>query len=41
MTYDEFLQTKIDIAEETGFEIDPAEVNPALHHTPLWLVGSG
>lgn len=30
MTYDEFLAAKIDIAEETGFEIDPAEVNPAL-----------
>ena len=24
MTYQEFLQSKIDIAEETGFEIDPA-----------------
>lgn len=30
MTYQEFLQGKIDIAVETGFEIDPAEVNPAL-----------
>ena len=30
MTYEEFLQGKIDIAEETGFDVDPAEVNPAL-----------
>ena len=30
MTYQDFLQSKIDIAEETGFEIDHAEVNPAL-----------
>lgn len=30
VTYQEFLQGKIDIAVETGFEIDPAEVNPAL-----------
>ena len=30
MTYLEFLQSKIDIAEETGFDMDPAEVNPAL-----------
>lgn len=30
MTYQEFLQSKIDIAEETGFGVDPAEVNPAL-----------
>ena len=30
MNYLEFLQSKIDIAEETGFEIDPGEVNPAL-----------
>ena len=30
MTYNDFLQSKIDIAEETGFELDPAEVNPRL-----------
>ena len=30
MTYREFLESKIDIARDTGFEVDPAEVNPAL-----------
>lgn len=30
MTYEEFLQGKIDIAEETGFEIDQKEDNPSL-----------
>ena len=30
MTYQDFLQSKIDIAEDTGFEIDQSEVNPAL-----------
>ena len=30
MNYMEFLQSKIDIAEDTGFDVDPAEVNPAL-----------
>ena len=30
MNYQEFLQSKIDIAEETGFEVEPEAVNPAL-----------
>lgn len=30
MNYNEFLRTKIDIAPETGFEVDPGEINPAL-----------
>ena len=30
MTYEEFLKTKIDIAKDTGFEIDREEINPAL-----------
>ena len=30
MNYMEFLQSKIDIAEDTGFDVDFAEVNPAL-----------
>lgn len=30
VSYDEFLASKIDIAQETGFEIDVAEINPAL-----------
>ena len=30
MTYDEFLQGKIDIAEETGFDVDAVEISPYL-----------
>ena len=30
MTYQEFLLSKIDIAKETGFDIDLSEVNPIL-----------
>ena len=29
MTYEEFLQGKVDIAEETGIEVEPEAVNPA------------
>ena len=28
--YNDFLRAKIDIAPETGFEVDPGEINPAL-----------
>ena len=45
MTYQEFLETKIDIAEETGFEVDPSEVNPVLkphqRDSVLWAVLGG
>lgn len=45
MNYLEFLQTKIDIAEESGFEIDPAEVNPALkphqRDAVVWAIKGG
>ena len=45
MTYQEFLQSKIDIAEETGFEIDPAEVNPRLlphqRDAVVWAIRGG
>ena len=30
MNYREFLETKIELATESGFVIDPAELNPAL-----------
>ena len=30
MTYREFLESKIELASESGFEIDPQELNPAL-----------
>ena len=45
MTYTEFLQSKIDIAEETGFDIDPAEVNQALkphqRDAVVWAIKGG
>lgn len=31
MTYQEFLNTKTDIAQESGFEVPPEDVNPALY----------
>lgn len=30
MTYREFLETKIELAQDSGFVIDPSELNPAL-----------
>lgn len=30
MTYQEFLQTKIEIATESGFDIEPSQLNKAL-----------
>ena len=30
MTYREFLETKMVIAPESGFDVEPAEVNPRL-----------
>ncbi len=30
MNYKEFLETKIELATESGFAVDPAEINPAL-----------
>ena len=30
MNYREFLETKIELATESGFTVDPAELNPAL-----------
>ncbi len=30
MNYREFLETKIELATESGFAVDPAELNPAL-----------
>lgn len=45
MTYQEFLQSKIDIAEETGFEVEPEAVNPALkphqRDAVLWALRGG
>ena len=45
MTYQEFLETKMVIAPETGFDIDPAEVNPRLlphqRDAVIWAVHGG
>ena len=30
MTYREFLQTKVELAKESGFGVNPEEINPAL-----------
>ena len=30
MNYKEFLETKIELAEDSGFAVDPASINPAL-----------
>lgn len=45
MTYEEFLQGKVDIAEETGIEVEPEAVNPALkphqRDAVLWALRGG
>lgn len=45
MTYEEFLNTKIDISQESGFDIDDAEINPNLkdHQKAIvkWAVRGG
>lgn len=45
MTYHEFLESKMVIAPETGFDIDPAEVNPNLlphqRDAVVWAVHGG
>ena len=45
MTYKEFLEKKIEIAPDTGFEVSPEEVNPALkdhqRDAVIWAVKGG
>ena len=45
MTYREFLENKIDIAPQSGIEVDPAEINPALKDHQrvcvLWALRGG
>lgn len=45
MTYREFLEKKIEIAPDTGFEVSPEEVNPALkdhqRDAVIWAVKGG
>lgn len=30
MTYKEFLESKIELAQDSGFEVNPADINKAL-----------
>lgn len=45
MTYQDFLRSKIQLAKETGLDIDPSEVNPRLlpHQRDgvVWAVKGG
>ena len=45
MNYQEFLQTKVEIAEDTGFAVDPKDINPALmpHQRDMvvWALNGG
>lgn len=45
MTYLEFLKSKIQIAPESGFDLDPAELSPALkphqRAAVLWALKGG
>jgi len=45
MTYQEFLKTKIVLATDSGFEIDPSEINPALkphqRDAVVWALAGG
>ena len=45
MTYEEFLQGKVDVAEETGIVVDASEVNPALkphqRDAVIWALKGG
>lgn len=45
MTYQSFLESKVAVARETGFDIDPEEINPALmphqRDTVVWALKGG
>lgn len=45
MTYKSFLENKVAVAKETGFELDASEINPALmphqRDTVLWALRGG
>ena len=45
MTYQSFLESKVAVARETGFDIDPKEINPALmphqRDTVVWALKGG
>ena len=45
MDYLEFLKTKIEIAKDTGFDVDPSSVNPALkphqRDSVIWALRGG
>ena len=45
MTYQSFLESKVAVARETGFDVDPKEINPALmphqRDTVVWALKGG
>ena len=45
MTYQSFLESKVAVARETGFDVDPEEINPALmphqRDTVVWALKGG
>ena len=45
LSYEEFLRTKITIADRSGFEVDPSEIDPSLkpHQSDavIWAAGLG
>lgn len=45
MNYNDFLESKIDVAADSGFDVDPAEVNPALkphqRDAVIWALKGG
>lgn len=45
MNYQSFLESKVAVARETGFDIDPEEINPALmphqRDTVVWALKGG
>lgn len=45
MNYREFLETKIELAQDSGFEVDPAKINKALkphqRDAVMWALKGG
>ena len=45
MNYQSFLESKVAVARETGFDVDPEEINPALmphqRDTVVWALKGG
>lgn len=45
MTYQEFLESKIELAQDSGFEVNPADINKALkphqRDAVIWALKGG